>query len=283
MTEDLKKKVEFGIKLIQAGAQKAAESGQPIEIAYSGGKDSDCILELARMAGVNYRAIYKNTTIDPPGTIKHAKENGVEIIHPKKTFRELIRDHGGMPSRFRRFCCDWLKEYKILDYAVVGIRRCESAKRSARYKEPELCRVYRKDEKTRQYLPILEWSDKDVSDFITERGIKCHPLYYDEHGNFHVERRLGCMCCPLMSHNKRIEEFKKRPKMVRFYVENAQYYLDTHPQLKINKLFKNAYEWFVMALFTDSMREFRERFGANLFSNGTDCKKLLEQYFGIEL
>ena len=73
------------------------------------------------------------------------------------------------------------------------------------------------------------------------------------------------------------------PKMVRFYVENAQYYLDTHPQLKIHKLFSNAYEWFVMALFTDSMREFRERFGANLFSSGTDCKAMLEDYFGIEL
>jgi phosphoadenosine phosphosulfate reductase len=72
MRPELQKKVEFGIKLIQAGAEMAAKVGQPIEIAYSGGKDSDCILELAKMAGVNYRAIYKNTTIDPPGTIKHA-------------------------------------------------------------------------------------------------------------------------------------------------------------------------------------------------------------------
>lgn len=282
MRQELQKKVDFGIRLIQAGAEKAAEVGQPIEIAYSGGKDSDCILELARMAGVNYRAIYKNTTIDPPGTIKHAKENGVEVIRPKKNFLQLIKENG-CPSRWCRFCCSTLKEYKILDYVVIGVRRAESNARSKRYIEPEKCRVFPHGEKERQYLPILEWSDKDVSDFITERGIKCHPLYYDEHGNFHVERRLGCMCCPLMSHNKRIEEFKKRPKMVRFYVENAQYYLDTHPQSKINKLFKNAYEWFVMTLFTDNMREFRERFGANLFSNGTDCKKLLEQYFGIEL
>lgn len=56
----------------------------PIEISYSGGKDSDVILELAKMAGIPYRAIYKCTTIDPPGTTKHCKEKGAEIILPKK-------------------------------------------------------------------------------------------------------------------------------------------------------------------------------------------------------
>ena len=38
----------------------------PIEVSYSGGKDSDVILALTKMAGIPYRAIYKNTTIDPP-------------------------------------------------------------------------------------------------------------------------------------------------------------------------------------------------------------------------
>lgn len=53
-----------------------------VEVSYSGGKDSDVILELAKMSGVKYRAIYKNTTIDPPGTIAHCVENGVEIMKP---------------------------------------------------------------------------------------------------------------------------------------------------------------------------------------------------------
>lgn len=51
------------------------------------------ILELARMSGVEYRAIYKNTTIDPPGTIKHARDNGVEVIQPKMTFRDILWAH----------------------------------------------------------------------------------------------------------------------------------------------------------------------------------------------
>lgn len=90
MTEQLQKKINQAIKLIQSASKKAEESGQPLEIAYSGGKDSDVILELAKMSGVKYRAIYKNTTIDPPGTIKHAKERGAEMVMPKMTFAQII-------------------------------------------------------------------------------------------------------------------------------------------------------------------------------------------------
>ena len=143
MNTELKKKIDFAIKLIQSASKMAQEHGQPIEVCYSGGKDSDVILELTKMADVPYRAIYKDTSIDPPYTKKHCKENGVEIMKPKKTFLQCIKD-AGYPSRFRRHCCRVLKEYKILDYAIVGIRKSESQKRAKLYKEPEYCRMYSK-------------------------------------------------------------------------------------------------------------------------------------------
>lgn len=89
--EQLKRKIERGIKLLQAGEKVAREnSGQPLELCYSGGKNSDVILRLAQMAGVKFRAIYKNTTIDPPGTPAHAEKMGVEIVMPELSFRQLI-------------------------------------------------------------------------------------------------------------------------------------------------------------------------------------------------
>ena len=173
MNDKLKKKVDFAIKLLQS----IPTDDGPIELSYSGGKDSDVILELAKMAGIPYRAIYKATTIDPPQTIAHAREMGAEVIHPKKTFFQLISEKG-FPSRFQRFCCSFLKEYKICDRAIQGIRRSESRKRAENYKEPEICRVYSAKEKVKVYLPILEWTNQDVEEFIKERNIKCHPLYY---------------------------------------------------------------------------------------------------------
>lgn len=70
MTDELRKKVDRAVALIRS----AGADGSVVEVSYSGGKDSDVILELTRMAGIRHRAIYKNTTIDPPGTLKHVRE-----------------------------------------------------------------------------------------------------------------------------------------------------------------------------------------------------------------
>lgn len=282
MNAELQKKVDRAIRLIQAAATRAAAIGQPLEVCYSGGKDSDVILELAKMAKVNYRAIYKNTTIDPPGTISHVLKNGVEVKRPKESFLQLMR-RKGWPSRKVRFCCDELKEYKILDYAILGIRKEESRKRDEIYKEPEICREYCATSKVSQTLPILYWTECDVLDFIQERHITCAPHYYDSDGAFHPERRLGCMCCPLMSKKKRIVEFQRHPNMVKLYLRGGQFYRDRHKMEKNRKHFHNIYEWFVCYLFCESIAEFKERFGPNLFNGGIDCKEFLENYFNIKL
>lgn len=83
ITENLQRKIDRAIRLLQS-VQKRYDG--EIEIAYSGGKDSDVILQLAKEAGIRYRAIYKNTTIDPPGTLGHVREMGVEILRTKVTF-----------------------------------------------------------------------------------------------------------------------------------------------------------------------------------------------------
>lgn len=273
----IEKKIQQSIKFLQIACK-----GKDVELAYSGGKDSDVILELARMAGVDVRPIYKNTTIDPPFTIKHCKSKGVEILPPKKTFAKIIQENG-FPTRWSRFCCKFLKEYKIGDKVITGVRRSESRKRAERYKEPTQCRVYPKGERVEIFMPILEWTDEDVEQFIKMRGIKCHPLYYDEEGNFHVERRLGCMGCPLMSHHKRIEDFKQHPNLVKFYIKNGQKYLDAHPNVNSAKRCRNAYEMFYLDVITHGYKEFYKIMQPNLWGERFDAKNFLEEYFKIEL
>lgn len=282
MNEQLEKKVERAVKLIQSAGKVAKEHGQPLEICYSGGKDSDVILELAKMAGVDFRAIYKNTTIDPPGTIAHVKANGVEILQPKMTFAQLMAKKG-FPSRTARFCCSVLKEYKVLDYAVIGVRRDESRARAERYKEPEACRVYNAKEKCRQFMPLLDWTGSDVADFITERGIKCHRLYYDEDGTFHPERRLGCMGCPIASRRKRVIQLKEYPNMIKMYCKQGDAFRKSHPNSPNIKKFATVYDWLTFTLFCNSLEDFNYKFGTNLFGEKIDTKDFLEKQFGIKL
>lgn len=271
------KKIEKALFLLWSIPQKST-----IEISYSGGKDSDVILELAKMAGIPFEAIYKNTTIDPPGTIAHCKSNGVTIMQPKYRFFDLVKEKG-FPTRFQRFCCGYLKEYKVHDKAVQGIRRSESLKRAELYKEPELCRTYPGKKKAKIYLPILEWSNEDIERFIEERGIKCHPLYYDENGKFHVERRLGCIGCPLASLKKRREDYKKYPKMLLQGMRVLQVYFENRPDTKAPQLFNgDVYEKFYCDLFYNSYAEYKQA-SDRLFFREKSTKEFLEDYFGIDL
>ena len=273
--ENLEIKVQRAIKLIKS----AGADGSTVEVAYSGGKDSDVILELTRMAGIKYRAIYKNTTIDPAGTIKHAIENGAEILQPKKSFFELIAMNGA-PNRFSRHCCRFLKEYKVLDKVIMGVRKAESTKRKARYNEPTECRFYgSKKQHVEAFYPILEWSDDDVVAFIESRNIKVHKLYYRDDGSIDPKRRLGCMCCPLVSLKKRLEEFKKHPNMVKVYIKAQQKFRDTHPTSKNTLQYANVYDWFVREAFYDRQYEY-EQSRDGLFGN-IDSKQFLMDYFHI--
>lgn len=251
----------------------------PIEVSYSGGKDSDVILALTKMAGIPYRAIYKNTTIDPPYTVQHCKDNGVEVLMPKITFFKHITENG-YPTMHSRHCCAELKEYKVLDNAVQGIRRSESNKRAARYKEPIACRNYSKTDHVNLFLPILDWTDKDVENFIKVHGIQCHPLYYTENGEFCVQRRLGCIGCPMAS-DKGLSKFKEYPKMARLWIKAGEQYLETHPETITAHRFDNAYEFFSAHLF-DSLDYFNAVTHASMFGK-EDWKQRLEDYFKIEL
>ena len=275
---DLYTKVNQSIKLLKTVAKTV---DGPIELSYSGGKDSDVILRLAQMAGINYRAIYKNTTIDPPGTIKHCLQNEVEIINPKQTFFQLV-EKNGTPSRFQRFCCKILKEYKVLDTAIHGIRRSESGKRAANYKEPIVCRLYNKKEHVNVLLPILEWSDRDVKEFIVSEKINLHPIYYTSDGDIDVKKRLGCIGCPLASLTKVRENFKEYPKLLRLYIKAYTVYFNHAKEKKLRtaQLFDDPYDVFVFKLFYNSLSGYK---ASRLFPETKSCKQLLEDYFKIDL
>ncbi len=276
--KELQRKIDGSIRLLQA--IRKSHPDDTIEIAYSGGKDSDVILQLAKEAGINYRAIYKNTTIDPRGTLKHVRDMGVEVLQPKQSFFQLV-EQKGMPSRVRRFCCEQLKEYKVLDVSVMGVRRAESAKRAERYKEPTECRYYgSKKIHAEAIYPILEWSNNDVREFIQDRGITLAPVYYDENGGLHIERRLGCVGCPLASRKQRLKELKKYPNIVRAYARSLCKYRQTHE----DKLFRDEYEQLVRNLFFDKQEEFNNAINGGMFGDTerVDCKKFLENYFNIK-
>lgn len=278
MNKQLEVKVERSLKLL-----RTASRGEVVEVSYSGGKDSDVILELCKMSGVKFRAIYKNTTIDPPGTIAHCVSKGAEIQRPPITFFRLIRKKG-MPTRRCRFCCEKMKEYKVMDIAVQGIRRSESNRRAARYSsdDPVICRLYGRSraQHVNIILPILDWTDDDVKEFLTERNVRCHPYYYDENGEFIKERRLGCLTCPLQG-DQGLEDFEANPRLVRVTLIYLQAWWDEHPNTKSHDKFQDVFELFVHNVFFRSYDKFvKDKYK---YQVGGSTRSWLEHHFGINL
>lgn len=116
---------------------KAFEPEDGYYLAYSGGKDSDCIKILAQLANVKYNAVHNLTTVDAPETIQYIRSQGdieIERQHyadgTPKTMWNLIVKKCIPPLRIARYCCSELKESggngKV---TVTGVRWYESSRR----------------------------------------------------------------------------------------------------------------------------------------------------------
>ena len=101
--------------------------------------------------------------------------------------------------------------------------------------------------------------------------------------NFRVERRLGCIGCPLRS-DKGKADFVKYPKFLKRLIASTQEWLDTHPNVKIHGKYSNAYNQMFHNLFTNSYDQYHNLVTGGMFpETAIDTKKFLEDYFKIDL
>ena len=126
-------KVELAIKRLQAFCPP-----EGYYVAFSGGKDSQCVYHLCKMAGVKFDAHYNVTSVDPPELIRFIKKNYPDVIferhHDKEgkpiTMWSMIPDHATPPTRIVRYCCEKLKETNGEGrFTVTGVRAAESSNR----------------------------------------------------------------------------------------------------------------------------------------------------------
>ena len=124
---------------------KAFEPPEGYFLAFSGGKDSQTIYHLAKMAGVKFDAHHTLTTVDPPELVKFVKEHYPDVSVDKSHWMSDGRGHRAgdhitmwnlivfrsiPPTRKTRYCCADLKETKGGNRIVVtGVRWEESTNR----------------------------------------------------------------------------------------------------------------------------------------------------------
>jgi phosphoadenosine phosphosulfate reductase len=228
MNKNLQIKVNKAIKTIQIAEPMALQyQDYGFHLAFSGGKDSQVIYELCKMAGVKFRPVMNITTLDYPELMKFVRHNypDVQFSHPVMNFYQLIINKGMLPTRQARFCCQYLKEqggYNTV--TLLGIRKQESVNRSKRNeveishkkysntldqfnidKEKQMVCIGGKDKIL--LSPIIDWTTSDVWNFIRERKLEYCELYDKGYP------RIGCMFCPMSGTKYKMLDRKRYPKV----------------------------------------------------------------------
>jgi phosphoadenosine phosphosulfate reductase len=199
-----------------------------IAVAYSGGKDSDVILELAKRSGIKFEAVMNLTSVDMPPVVWYVRQQHpeVKIVSPSITMFQLIPKHALMPLRQKRFCCKYLKERKIIcDILIDGVRWDESGPRKKR----QMFEAAR-DAHGRMFFlhPIIDWTEDDVWRFILDNNLPHCFLYHEgikRNGCRLICKRIGCVGCPYAGENRKLQ-FEIWPEYKRGYIKAAQAMID---------------------------------------------------------
>lgn len=223
------------IERIRKFAKIAKAMGFEVCLGFSGGKDSQVCYDLCKRSGIYFKAYY-NVAFESSVTKQFIREYYPDVIWRKDYkfgFIENIRkNHGGsLPTVQMAYCCDNYKHNRnyVDKCSIIGVRKAESAKRSK-------CTAFSVKNKTTleknkrlvseyfvencqsigsksviQLLPIVDWSDKDVWDYIHKYNLPINPEY--EH-----TKCVGCIICQKANFTSNYIGLMKYPKLIDAFI-----------------------------------------------------------------
>lgn len=245
-------KIDIAIDLLKTFEQMALElNPEGFYLTYSGGKDSDALLQVVIESGVKFVAHYNITGIDPKEAVIHIKKTRERlrgqgfslVMDPPEKFRtgpfkglsknmwRLIIHKMMPPTRKCRFCCEHLKERGGRGYiCLTGVRWEESTKRKSR-RPLEIVTANKKDKKLfndndegrmqfencmqkgkRVLNPLIGWLTEDVWELLNSRKLP-YCKKYDE-----GYTRIGCLGCPNSGSKGQERDFENYPYIKKLYI-----------------------------------------------------------------
>ena len=246
---------------------------KPLMICYSGGKDSDVLVELALRSGINFEVVNSHTTADAPETVRYIRQRfkdleelGIKCTIEYSKYKgkrtsmwELIPIKKMPPTRLMRYCCSVLKETSGDGRAIAtGVRWAESVNRKRRgiyedikvNQDKKIILTNDNDEKRQLFEscltkakiavnPIIDWSEADVWDYLHDCDCQSNPLYQCGFN------RIGCIGCPMATANKRYFEFRRYPMYKKLYIRAFDRMIAADPSRYRWKNGQECFDWWM--------------------------------------
>lgn len=275
----LSDRIQESIELIRK-AEALALKMQPEQgfyVGFSGGKDSQALLELVKMSGVKFHAVYNVTTNDSAENIRFIREYypDVEFSHVNSSIMRLISQKG-LPTRVHRWCCSLFKEQGGVGSVVLTGVRWEESRSRAGYTAVEKKGRTKKDKvildlnemRTNEFrcvggkdkimvYPILAWAADDVWQFLKLRGLPINPCY-----KYGV--RVGCAFCPFARKGEIEKYAESHPKQKEALLNAIGRYLTRHPGSSKFRNATEAFNWWVSQESVDRFLQMQRQMSMKL-------------------
>ena len=260
LSEPLRKKLEHSIELLRKAEKLALayDEEDGYFLAFSGGKDSQCLYHVAKLAGVKFKAHMSLTSVDPPEVIRFVKSEypDVELVKLKKSIFQAAVDRQILPTMHVRWCCAEYKEKAGAGkVTLIGIRRAESTRRAKRNEVEINNRKFsggldgleeyrkarnrekrgRKPKDNREVTIVNADGERVLGCIRGKESLLISPIidWTDEevweflgalgvkHCSLYDEgwHRIGCICCPMSSRKQKILENERYPHVKRGWIK----------------------------------------------------------------
>lgn len=282
-------KFDKAIEIFKIGSQISQKNyKKPIVVTYSGGKDSDAVLEVAKASGELFEVHNSHTTCDAPETVRHIAKKFRELeIQGIKCVKEMPKYKGENvsmwslipqkllpPTRRVRYCCQILKETGCANRMIAtGVRWEESSKRKQRETfetiaarredsikvSSEIMLMNDNDQKRKLIEhcqlksksccnPIISFTTNDVWELLEEQKVEVNPLYQMGYD------RVGCIGCPMAKKAKRKKEFADFPKYKDLYIQAFERMLEVRKKRNVPTRFSSGADVFLWWMEDDNIQ-----------------------------
>ena len=254
-------KLEHSVTLLRKaeGLAKMYDNDDGFFLAFSGGKDSQALYHVTKMAGVLFKGHFSPTSVDPPDLIRFIKNEypSVEWGHLDFSIYKRAVERRILPTMRVRWCCADFKETAGAGkVTLIGIRKEESARRAKRhevevsnkkfsgsldeFEDWSKAEIERKtNRKSKRKINEDEFSVKQDSEVHCINGkdsILISPIFdwtekdiwyfLDKiigapHCKLYDEgyKRIGCILCPMSSPKSKQRDIERFPHVKRNWIK----------------------------------------------------------------